>query len=69
VEEAVTILLQIGEALQYAHQKNVIHRDLKPENILFSDKDDVLLADFGISVVLASGKTKQVGIGGTLIGW
>src|SRR6266487_2522868 len=66
VEEAVTILLQIGEALQYAHQKNIIHRDLKPENILFSDKNDVLLADFGISVVLVSGKTKQVGIGGTL---
>src|SRR5438874_10619602 len=33
VAEALTILLQIGQALHYAHQKNIIHRDLKPENI------------------------------------
>ena len=49
LQEAMTILQQIGAALHYAHQKQVIHRDLKPENILFNARNDALLADFGIA--------------------
>jgi serine/threonine protein kinase len=45
-EDATTILSQIGQALQYAHQKNIIHGNLKPQNILFNGKGDALLADF-----------------------
>jgi serine/threonine protein kinase len=65
IDEAMTILTQIGEALQYAHQQHIVHRDLKPENILFNDQGNVLLADFGIAVVLASTFTGQVGFSGT----
>lgn len=39
VEEALHILQQVGQALQHAHQSNVIHRDLKPENILFHARE------------------------------
>jgi thiamine kinase-like enzyme len=49
LQTAITILEQIGAALYYAHQQQVIHRDLKPENILFNARDDALLADFGIA--------------------
>ena len=52
VEEAIAILSQVGEALSYAHQQNIIHRDIKPENILFNNNGDILLADFGIATVL-----------------
>ena len=55
VDEALTIITQIGQALYYAHQQNVVHRDLKPGNILFNAKGEALLADFGIAVILATG--------------
>ncbi len=36
VDEALTIITKIGQALYYAHQQNIVHRDLKPGNILFN---------------------------------
>src|SRR6266699_4412979 len=65
LDKTVSILTQIGEALGFAHQQNVIHRDLKPENILFNASGDALLADFGIAVILATVHTRKVGLGGT----
>ena len=47
------VLLQVLDALAYAHARHVIHRDLKPENLLvFSDGDGgtrIKIADFGLS--------------------
>jgi eukaryotic-like serine/threonine-protein kinase len=48
VEEAVRIVREVADALEYAHSEGVIHRDLKPENILMS-RGHALLADFGIA--------------------
>jgi tetratricopeptide (TPR) repeat protein len=64
-EEAINILTQIGQALHYAHERHIIHRDLKPENILFNQMGEVLLADFGIAVLLASTHTGLVSVSGT----
>ena len=68
LDEALVILTQVGQALHYAHQHQppVAHRDLKPDNILFDEQGNVLLADFGIAVLLSSIHTKLVGFGGTL---
>jgi predicted Ser/Thr protein kinase len=51
-EEALAIVPQICEALQYAHDEGVVHRDIKPENILLDKKGTVKIADFGLARLL-----------------
>jgi tRNA A-37 threonylcarbamoyl transferase component Bud32 len=50
--EALAIVIQICQALQYAHEQGVIHRDIKPENILLDKKGQVKIADFGIAKLM-----------------
>ena len=50
--QIVTYVKQIAAALNYAHQQHVIHRDIKPENILLNIRQEVVLSDFGIAVML-----------------
>lgn len=45
------ILEKVGEALTYAHSRNVIHRDIKPSNVLIGVDDTVYLADFGLAKI------------------
>ncbi len=51
-QEALQIVPQICEALQYAHEQGVVHRDIKPENILVDKKGQVKIADFGLAKLL-----------------
>jgi serine/threonine-protein kinase len=40
---------QIGQALEFVHQKNILHLDIKPNNILIDRKNNARLIDFGVS--------------------
>ena len=50
--EALQIIPQICEALQYAHDEGIVHRDIKPENVLLDKKGRVKIADFGLAKIL-----------------
>ncbi len=47
--EALAIVPQICDALQFAHDEGIVHRDIKPENILLDKKGRVKIADFGLA--------------------
>jgi serine/threonine-protein kinase len=40
---------QIGNALAFVHEKNIVHLDIKPSNIIIDKDDEALLIDFGVS--------------------
>lgn len=51
LDQLVEIVVQVANALQYAHSHRVIHRDIKPENILVGPFGEVLLLDWGLAKV------------------
>jgi eukaryotic-like serine/threonine-protein kinase len=52
LEARIELVLQIGSALQFAHQNLVVHRDLKPGNVLIAADGTPRLLDFGIAKLL-----------------
>ncbi len=57
--EALQIIPQICDALQYAHDEGVVHRDIKPENVLVDRKGRVKIADFGLAKILGREPSNQ----------
>jgi serine/threonine protein kinase len=51
-EQALEIVPQICEALQFAHNEGIVHRDIKPENILLDKRGRVKITDFGIAKII-----------------
>ena len=67
IYESLNIMVQIIDAISYAHRMGIIHRDLKPENILFSKNGTPKITDWGIGKSMASASVNQtVGIKATI---
>ena len=61
VRDALAIIEQACEGLDYAHRHGVVHRDVKPGNLLRSREGEVKLADFGIAKATEQSSITQVG--------
>ncbi|MEM9586984.1 MAG: serine/threonine-protein kinase, partial [Planctomycetota bacterium] len=46
----VKTLLQVADAIRYAHSQGFVHRDIKPENVMLGRFGEVLLADWGLAL-------------------
>jgi tRNA A-37 threonylcarbamoyl transferase component Bud32 len=65
VEEAVRFIIEVAEALDSTHKKNIVHRDIKPGNILVDAEGHPHLVDFGIARIPASTLTQTTAVLGT----
>ena len=63
---AIDWLRQAAEAIDAAHARGVVHRDIKPANLLFSERGELVVADFGIARAIDD--TAGMTLAGTIMG-
>ena len=64
VQEVCSIVLQVSDAIDYAHKHGIVHRDIKPANIMMMDDGGVKVMDFGVARLESSTLT----VAGTVVG-
>jgi serine/threonine protein kinase len=66
-EDALKIVDDLAEGLQYAHDHGVVHRDVKPENIILAE-DHACLVDFGLALALGDVDAQRLTASGLSVG-
>ena len=64
VPRAVTLIRQVAEGLNHAHDRKIVHRDIKPSNILLTPDDEAVITDFGIVKMLEGSQATRSGSAG-----
>ncbi len=68
LEEALSITLQIAEALEHASRRDVVHRDIKPSNVLLTRAGRAKLVDMGLARLDPMGSTGELTASGVTLG-
>ena len=63
--DAISVMVQLLDALHYAHEQGVWHRDIKPANIIVMNNGKLKIADFGIARIDSSELTQTGAVMGT----
>lgn len=60
LDDHIEILMQVCNAVHFAHSRRVIHRDIKPQNVLIGPYGDVYLADWGVARRMSDTRRPQM---------
>ncbi|MDA0246285.1 MAG: protein kinase, partial [Chloroflexi bacterium] len=53
LSRAIQLILELADALTFAHSRGMLHRDIKPANIMLNERDSAILTDFGIAKMMS----------------
>ncbi|MEO8144036.1 MAG: protein kinase, partial [Betaproteobacteria bacterium] len=68
LKEAVRIMCELLDALEFAHEGGIVHRDIKPANVMLDGQARVKLADFGVARVTDDRSAAEKTQAGTMVG-
>jgi serine/threonine-protein kinase len=68
LKEAVRIMCELLDALDFAHESGIVHRDIKPANVMLDSQARVKLADFGVARVSDDRSAAEKTQAGTMVG-
>ncbi len=57
LEDLKRVVVQLADALIYAHSQQVLHRDVKPANVIQRESGDIKVVDFGVAKILSDAAT------------